>query len=619
MCGIVFAIASSPVDGFVRKANARQRHRGPDGEGLFFEKVGDSYLGFAHQRLAILDLSINGAQPMVSASGRTRMIFNGEIYNYRELAAQYGLNSLKTGTDTEVVLELIEKLGIEAASKVFNGMWTIVAHDRQKDKVFISRDRFGKKPLYFFQTNDGIIFASEMRTLLENPKISRKPNSLVAARYLAQAIMNLDNQSWIEGVEAFPPATTAAIDVRKPAEGLKSIQPFWTPELVDLSGDHRSEADILAELEYLVGDAVKLRLHADVPVGIALSGGLDSSIISALALRGHSHTGNAIKLFSATNPGSRDDESKFVLEMSRHLSLDVTQFTLSPGSGSAIEDLVRTCIGHNDGPIMSFSNVLFFKLMEAAKEAGITVILTGQGADEVFCGYRKYPMLELKRKLKQREFLNAARFGINIFRRGTVFNEFKFSEAKRYLGGDNFNMLGPVARSAYIQTRLSTIDTLAARQWQDIAHLSVPYLCHYEDRMSMAWAREVRTPFLDFRLVELGLKMPTALKMANGWTKYPLRRAFSNSLPHSIAWRKDKKGFVNPQDEWMRGALRNRVLEIMSDPSAEVYKTGLVDKKTYLSVFDAYCKGDKKIWFRDVFSPFSLNLWLQTLSEGIEA
>lgn len=144
----------------------------------FLKKVGDSYLGFAHQRLAILDLSINGAQPMVSASGRIRMIFNGEIYNYRELAAQYGLNSLKTGTDTEVVLELIEKLGIEAASKVFNGMWTIVAHDRQKDKIFISRDRFGKKPLYFFQTNDGIIFASEMRTLLENPKISRKPTSV---------------------------------------------------------------------------------------------------------------------------------------------------------------------------------------------------------------------------------------------------------------------------------------------------------------------------------------------------------------------------------------------------------------------------------------------------------
>lgn len=245
-------------------------------------------------------------------------------------------------------------------------------------------------------------------------------------------------------MEAFPPATTAAIDVRKPAEGLKSIQPFWTPELVDLSVDHRSEADILAELEYLVGDAVKLRLHADVPVGVALSGGLDSSIISALALRGHSRTGNAIKLFSATNPGSRDDESKFVLEMSRHLALDVTQFTLSPGSGSAIEDLVRTCIGHNDGPIMSFSNVLFFKLMEAAKEAGITVILTGQGADEVFCGYRKYPMLELKRKLKQREFLNAARFGINIFRRGTVLMNSNFLKPSAIWEGQFLICLAPL-------------------------------------------------------------------------------------------------------------------------------------------------------------------------------
>jgi asparagine synthase (glutamine-hydrolysing) len=619
MCGLVFAIGSLPVEQFVRRALFRQRHRGPDGDGVVCEQVGDMHLGMAHQRLSILDLSARGIQPMDSASGASRIIFNGEIYNYKQLAAEYQLGPLRTATDTEVAIELIEKIGVEAASRAFNGMWALLVYNRIDGKIYISRDRFGKKPLYYSSVDDGLIFASEMHSLLLHEKLSLKPDLTVAARYLSQSLMDIDDRSWIEGISSFPPASTAAIDVAKPSDGLVNVRRFWAPDFESNPTSQGAPDEILEELGSLVEDAVKLRLHADVPVGIALSGGLDSSIIAAIAARSHQGEGQEVKLFSATNPGSPDDESEFVHEMERHLALGVSQFTLNAGSGESLFGLLETCVSHNDGPIASFSNVLFFKLMEAAKMAGVTVILTGQGADEVFCGYRKYPALEIKRLFQRGNFLDAAGLALNSARRGTIVAGFKFSEAKRYLGRSNTNILGEQARRAHLQIELGRIDTLADRQWQDIAHLSVPYLCHYEDRMSMAWAREVRTPFLDYRLVELGLKMPAGLKMADGWTKYPLRKSFEKWLPKKIAWRKDKKGFVNPQDEWLKNTLRPYVLELMSSASAEVYQSGLVDRAAYLALFNEYCNGNKSIWFRDVFAPFSLEIWLRYLKNRARA
>lgn len=614
MCGLVFAIANISVCDFIRAAHERQHYRGPDGEGIYHEKLGTVHLGMAHQRLAIVDLSESGKQPMMSSSGRMRILFNGEIYNYRELAAQFGLTQLRSTTDTEVVVELIERLGIDDACRLFNGMWALVVQDCVTNRIHISRDRFGKKPLYVHANEAGVYLASEMHSLLGLLGPSVKPDPVVAARFLTQSLQNIDERSWIDGISAFPPASNGEIDITDPTAGIQLIRRYWAPGL-DQPIEAREDADIIEELGALVKDSISLRLHADVPVGVALSGGIDSSIIAAHASRTNSAVGGKTVLFSVVNPGSPEDESKHIDTMERHLKLDVQRFRLDPHEGDGLLALLKRCTRHNDGPLSSFSNLLFYKLMERARDAGVTVVLTGQGADEAFCGYRKYPILEIKRRLQSRDFGSTIALATGFVFNGTLLPEFNLREAKRYVGASNRTLLGPNAASALQLEPLSQITTLAERQWKDISQYSVPYLCHYEDRMSMAWSREVRAPFLDYRVVDLGLRIPERLKLSRGWTKYALRQAFAKDLPSSIAWRKDKKGFVNPQDDWLRGTLRPAVLEMMTDQDALVYQHGLVDKTGYLERFEAYCNGSGNIWFRDVFAPFALELWLREVTD----
>lgn len=614
MCGLVFGLSSRPVYSFVRVAHSRQYYRGPDGEGVLFEETGGVHMGMAHERLAIVGLSESGAQPMLSASGRFRILFNGEVYNFRELAQQFGLHNLRSGTDTEVIVELVERMGIDDAVAHFNGMWAMVVQDIEANRFYVSRDRFGKKPLYVHRDSRGIYMASEMHSLLGLPGVDLTPDAVTASRFLAQSLQNVDDRSWLECIKAFPPASIGEIDGTDPAAGIGNIRTYWKPGY-ETPLPAQSPEDTIEELRSLVQNAIRLRLHADVPVGVALSGGIDSSIISLQATQTTGAMGHRTELFSAVNPGSKEDESVHIDAMARHLDSDVRRFQLDPEEGDGLFGLLQTCIRHADGPVTSFSNLLFYKLMERAHSAGITVVLTGQGADEAFCGYRKYPILEIKRLVKARRFGEASKFAAGFIANGTILPQFNLTEAKRYTGASNKSILGEAAASALDLAPLGRITSLGKRQWQDVSKYSVPYLCHYEDRMSMAFSREVRSPFLDYRVVDMGLRMPERLKLSRGWTKYALRKAFERDLPQSIAWRKDKKGFVNPQDDWLKGNLQPIVRDLMGRSDARVYQAGLVDKAGYMERFDAYCAGRGHVWFRDVFAPFALELWMATAAE----
>jgi asparagine synthase (glutamine-hydrolysing) len=614
MCGLIFAVSTRPVHSLVTVAHQRQSYRGPDGEGLYFDQIAGVHLAMAHQRLAIVGLSKTGAQPMVSASGRFRILFNGEVYNYRELARQFGLSGLRSGTDTEVVVELVERMGIDAAIEHFNGMWAMVIQDMESNRFHIARDRFGKKPLYLHRDAYGIYMASEMHSLLGLPYVNLTPDPVTASRFLAQSLQNVDERSWLKDIQSFPPASIAEVDGADPAAGLRNLRRFWTPGFEMPLAQQRPEESI-EELRALVQDAVRLRLHAEVPIGVALSGGIDSSIISVIATQCMGERGQRTELFSAVNPGTKEDESEHIDVMARHLDSDVRRFTLKPNEGQGLLGLLKTCISHNDGPVSSFSNVLFYKIMQSAHSAGITVILTGQGADEAFCGYRKYPILEVKRLLKAGRVFEATQLASGFIFNRTILQEFNLTEAKRYVWNSNRSILGQTAVDAMDLATLGQITSLRERQWLDVSRYSVPYLSHYEDRMSMAWSREVRSPFLDYRIVDFGLRLPERMKLTRGWTKYALRKAFERDLPASIAWRKDKKGFVNPQDNWLRGKLQTSVRDLMGRTDANVYLAGLVDRKEYLRRFDDYCAGRGLVGFRDVFSPFAVELWMSVANE----
>lgn len=611
MCGIIFSASRQPADAFVNSAHKRQRHRGPDAENIIFEQSNGYHFGFAHQRLSIVDLSDLGRQPMMSRSGKSLILFNGEVYNHRDLANAFDLHPLKSGSDTEVVLELIEKIGMKATCEHLNGMWSIVFFDRNSGKVQISRDRFGKKPINYLANSHGVFFASEVASLTYAPGYQFQVDTVSAARYLTQSLQNVDEHTWIKSIKSFPAGHIAELDLSGAVPAFSNMEPFWTPPHPDAASS-RTQDDWIEELRGTVEDAVNIRLVADVPVGVALSGGIDSSIIAALAKAKLTGSGQGIGMFSAVSPGSKDDESPFVDIMESFLGSDVSRFNLDLDSDSGLFDLLTHCIGHNDGPVASFSNVLFYKLMEQARTSDIAVVLTGQGADEAFCGYRKYPFLQAKQLLKQGKIFKGTAAISKFLFNDSILKDIKYSEVKRYLGKSNDSILGQATQSAFMPFALGAIQTLSDRQWQDIAHYSVPYLCHYEDRMSMACSREVRAPFLDYRVIELGLSMPDNVKLHNGWTKWALRKAFEPDLPPQITWRKDKKGFVNPQDTWMKTTLKSHVLEIMQDKSQPIYTEGLVDRDTYLKLFKEYCDGNTSIWFREVFAPFSLALWMNT-------
>jgi asparagine synthase (glutamine-hydrolysing) len=621
MCGILGIISfaeGAVVERFLDTGNRIQQHRGPDAHGSYIHDFGRAKVGLGHQRLSILDLSDAGAQPMHSRDGRYTLVFNGEVYNYLELAREHGLKDLKSSSDTEVVLELLARLGPGKALATFNGMWALALLDRQERRVYLSRDRFGKKPLYYQSGGDGIRISSELKSLFQGPSASLSVNARVASRYLAQALQDVDEECWAEGVKSLPPGTWARIDIDNLEAGVKCITPYWQyPEFEEFT--FPSFDSYVEELRALVIDAVRLRLRSDVPIGLALSGGLDSSIISGAIGQLLGEDADRVRCFSAVSPGSPNDESHFIDSISAFHGVKVDKVQLEVGNADALNLLLLKCSYSNDAPLGSFSNVLFYLLMERAASLGVKVVFSGQGADEAFCGYKKYPLFEIKRRLRSLQPISAAIFAAGFLARGTIFPQIRLSEAKRYLGRDNAGILGATAREVLRHEDISRMgEGTSARQRLDMEKYSVPYLTHYEDRMSMAWSREVRAPFLDFRVVEHGLRAPTDYKMRKGWTKYCLREAFKDLLPSDVTWRKDKQGFVNPQDDWLRGALRPAVEALIHDRQAPIFSLGLVDRNAYERLFVRYLAGDPAIWFRDVFAPFALAKWMEAnQQEGV--
>jgi asparagine synthase (glutamine-hydrolysing) len=616
MCGIVGAVGNADVTALVAAAAEVQAHRGPDAQGQSTVQVGERWLSLAHQRLSILDLSDAGRQPMDSRSGRWSIVFNGEVYNYLELAEQYGLDDLRSGSDTEVVLELMERLGPERALGEFNGMWALLAHDRHTNKLYLSRDRFGKKPLYWSRTSELFFAASELKSFLAVPGVDLTPNPTVAARYLAQALQDVDTETWLSGVSAFPAGHWGTIDLSEPDRGLQDVRAYW--DIGDLTPDPNVRfEDWVDELRATVEDAVAIRLRADVRTGVALSGGIDSSIISTIARARLGDDASQLTFFSAVHPGHPQDESRFIDTMAEYLDIPVARMSINPDDTDGLRELLVRCSWQNDGPVASMSNVLFYLLMQEAVKLDTTVVLTGQGADEAFCGYRKYPMLELKRLLRGGHPRQAARHALPFLRRGTLVPQLNLATAKRYFGKQDTSLLGEATAAALRPEALGAVGgSLNDRAWLDLTRYSVPYLTHYEDRMSMAWSREVRAPFLDYRVVRLGVQAPTDFKMRDGWTKYGLRKAFESQLPPSITWRKDKMGFASPEGAWMKTALRPDLEALIADPNAPLFTQGLVDRGAYRRLYDAYLRGERRVWVRDVFAPFVLNLWLREFGLG---
>ncbi|MDB5053865.1 MAG: hypothetical protein JWM44_1915 [Bacilli bacterium] len=622
MCGIAGLISTGlHRTDMLPIVQSVQGHRGPDSCGLLQNRMERWNVTLVHQRLSILDLSSAGHQPMQAYNGKDYIIFNGEVYNYKELRVeliQLGYK-FRSDTDTEVILTALIHWGPDEAMNKFNGMWAFAWLDQRKQRLIMSRDRVGIKPLYYYLDGQNCYFASEIKTILALVPHKFKLNVNIVGNYLLQSIMETSTETFFEGIMQIPAGYYGELDLKKNELQL-DLRSFWK---VPVHNERPLSENVLVEqVRDLFMDAVKLQLRSDVPVGVLLSGGVDSSAIAAVMANILGKEAN-LNIFSAVSLDSRYDESPFIDIMAKQLNQDVHKVVLDFKPEQAFAYLEQLC-WFNDQPVGSFSNVAHYLLMKEAKEKNVTVILSGQGADELLCGYKKFLGFYLQNLFLHKQYGTFTKVLGSFIKQGTMINQFNLGEAKRYLPAllkpKEIDIRGPrLCDYEAVFLGLQSGTSLIQRQALDIQQFSVPVLTHYEDRMSMAWSREIRVPFLDYRLIEMLVPLPAELKLKNGWSKYIFRKAMEPFLPQQIVWRKDKKGFANPESEWLKHELKAGVLEYFTKDSL-IFKFGLVERAPLLKKYELYCRQSSDrgvISYKDIFNPMALEIWLRKFEKYI--
>jgi asparagine synthase (glutamine-hydrolysing) len=540
---------------------ASLRHRGPDGDGVFTDVLADTRsIGMGHNRLSIIDLTDRASQPMRSLDGRYVLVYNGEVYNYREIGEELRSEaSLTSDGDTAVVLAALIKWG-PAALQRFNGMWALALLDRREQTLLISRDRFGKKPLYFYQDAGCFYLGSEVKAILAGTGLRFHINPSVAVPYLTRGLLDFSDETFFDGIRQFPAASFQILKLTHDARIGEGVQRYWWHPVERGLTPERGGPPPSRIREVFV-DAVNLRLRSDVPVGVLLSGGVDSSsIVGAISTAGL--LGN-VTVLSVISDDPESNEEPFIDAMTRYTGCVTHKINVSTDP-HALMDTVSDATWFNDGPLGAISSLAHITLMKRAAENHIKVLLTGQGADEQLGGYNKFLYFYLLDLLKGGHYGAAARTLLQFARGSNTLAEFRLSEALRYMAPDRLSS-GTYIAPAF--QRYDTVDigfagSYIRREWIDLTKTSVPALLHGEDRMSMSKSIEMRVPFLDYRVVELLAQVHPSEKFAGGWTKSIFRKAIEGLVPEDIRFRRDKKGFTVPGNDWMRGQLSARLMEV---------------------------------------------------------
>lgn len=550
MCGISGIInrrAVSVAPALIEKMTDLIKHRGPNGFGYYF---GDNF-AFGHRRLAIIDLSDAGHQPM-SYMDRYVITFNGEVYNYLELRAELlsAGYTFHSATDTEVIMAAYDYWGTDCVNR-FNGMWAFAIYDVRKKLIFCSRDRFGIKPFYYSSSNERFVFGSEIKQLLLFEE-KRQANHGILCDYLVSGLLDHTDETFFRNVMALPGGHTLTYCL---SENTVSINRYYSIHL-DPGLNALDEAGAVERYRQEFIRAVSFRLRSDVPVGTCLSGGLDSSSVASIASeRYQGSSGCRFIGIHAKSSERQTDESAYAIMVAEAKRIDLR--TITP-TAEDFKEVLDEVFYTQEEPFGSPSIFMQYFVMRKAKAMGCTVMLDGQGGDETLLGYvRYYPAYLLSLPLSHvlRGFLQARKnsqlsvkqllsyclyFSSSALRIGRLKKRCWFIKAE-YLG--KFEWVKKAARSNLSISRLHEIE---------IFHLCLPQLLRYEDRNSMRHSVEARLPFLDYRLLETALSVNNRYKICNGWTKYLLRKAMEKVLPEQVAWRKNKLGFNAPDKTWLQ-------------------------------------------------------------------
>ena len=626
MCGLGAIVQLRPdpqaLERSLHALEHAQSHRGPDGRAIRIEALmapgapANRLLGLAHQRLAVVDLTARANQPMVSPCGRYILCYNGEIYNYKELAQALrddGDDSLASDAgDTAVLLTCLTRWGPAALQK-FNGMWALVLYDRIACTLLMARDRMGVKPLYWSLDADGLVIASEIKGILAATGKRYPLNEDVVARHLVQSLADTDSQTMFRGINAVPAASFAVVNLNHlVSQALRpQFEHFWQHPF-----ELQTPLQVQADPEYLcflLQDAVRIRLRSDVPCGLLLSGGLDSSSILAAA--------NAqqldLKVLSATSSDPASSEEYWVKQMARQCRTKPIWIQIDEDPLSILADLGQAS-RFNDAPLPGLAMIAQQRLMLAAKDKGMVVVLSGQGADEQLGGYNKFFYFYLRELISQGRWAGALAQTLRCFAQGTVLNQFSLSEAKRYLPSINFgraSILGTRLSQAQL-CKMASSGSYREREWRDVQSLSIPLLLHCEDRMAMSCGRETRHPFMDYRIVDFLATVPAHQKFQDGWPKWLLREAMRHDLPTSITWRRDKKGFNIPESKWLGSDFVPYVQQLLAGPLLCV-DHGFVNLIALKAMYQRFLTRSAGASYKDVLSVITLEAWLREYAQHI--
>lgn len=561
MCGILFNIGNEEITPAHPALNIIA-HRGPDGRGAKNFQFSGLKISLGHRRLSIIDLSESGNQPMSYNNEQLWIVFNGEIYNYLEIRKELEKEGyqFKSSSDTEVILAAYAKWGDKCLDK-FNGMFAFVIYDIIKQSVFIVRDRFGVKPLYYLNTPNGFRVVSELKQFISFPGFYPEINKEKLYHFLNSGDFSFDEETMWMGIKELEPGHFVQVDLKiwHPGNNLQPQRwyepPFFT-EKIKISFD-----DAVCEFRRLLEDSVRLRLRADVPVGFLLSGGLDSSTLVGIAHKEIAGKNTQLKTYSSCYENAKMDERKFIEEMLRFTGADSCFHFPKPQN---IEENLERVIWHNDLPVLHGSPTVHWLLYQKIKSENDQrkVIIEGQGGDEILCGYGDFYWAALNEQLYNSP-LNFLRYFFSfqschheplkiIIRK---FFRIKFPSFVKYPASQLINA------KELVEEQIPKIPIRREEANVNLLHRNrfkiLRYILHNVDRNSMAHSREARTPFLDYRLVEFCLKLPTEMKISEGFSKKILRKAVENVIPAKIAKRTDKQGYSSPVANWAKSGLKN--------------------------------------------------------------
>ncbi len=608
MCGIAAIYRkgrSRPVTGRnVERMIATMPHRGPDARGVCLP---EPHVGLGHLRLAVLDLVPESNQPFESTDGRYCLTYNGEIYNYIELRSELAKlgHRFRTASDTEVLLAAYAEWGHEAVQK-FNGMWAFAIYDRDTDSLFCSRDRFGAKPLYFAEHGGTFLLASEIKALLAVEPTLAEPDFTSLSRFFRASVHSEPSATFFDSVRRLQPAHNLLVT----ATGTRTWR-YWDYPTDTLPLSREDAADAVREL---LTDAVALRLRSDVPVGTSLSGGLDSATIACLV---RTVSPGRHLTFTASFPGERFDEAPRAGALATSLGMEGHPVSIEPNE---IVDLLGKVVHHMDAPTQCPAVIPLWNIM-ATMHGKVVVALDGQGSDELFGGYIDRVFgTALMNTVRRGDLSQAARDMRQHVQTWGWWTAVSWSARDLVPGSHRWYRRLRKDEAVYARELRSGPDDVPSRSDAPPVRDSVNRmlrshhegglrtLLQYGDAMSMAHSIEVRMPYLDFRLVELGFRLPGSLKVNEAQGKVVLRDAVRDIVPSDIREVRRKLGFATPLASWLRAYRQELVEDILFGKACR--SRGLFDHKALRRAVDRHLSGKVDL-SSQIFRWITAELWFQ--------